>query len=456
MLQSVVSNGLALGILVLSMVLLFRQKGSYFKPMQPFLITVYAFLCVALVVEVVNDVLQTAETALWFGEVAPAAILLSGLTLATAASAITTSPSLFWRRLGLSVGNTVNRWLLVYTVYTGLLLVLLGVAQPIKLVSAVTLFGRKVLVPRVDIWYGILVLVSLGFFVAYPCRLMILKARRLRSRGASKALAWMAVAWVVSAVLLVGLRGVLRFFELEVGEVANLLAAAAFSVTAYYFRKTDVLQSLFEVSEVKPTGPVYGNVFSNRLGWAGGSLLGKKMLLEYDPSSSFERLVKEFVYESLSMDMVCVVVTRPGSPIHLSLRGEFHGRFLLLSGTVSYPTQGSSDMEVLMPNTDPTIILAALDKALNAQGGSKLSVVVDSLSDLLITWGVKQVYGFMAQCLVMLLGSSSSGVFLFNPSAHEPEVVSALRGLFPIIVALKSDRVSVIKTFEESKTKELT
>ncbi|MBI2183432.1 MAG: hypothetical protein HYU39_00580 [Thaumarchaeota archaeon] len=450
MIYTTVSNGVTLVILALSMALLYRQKGSYFKLVQPFLIAAYALLCIALMAELVIDILQTAETALWFRQLASTALLLSGLTLSAAASAITKSPSRFWRRLGLSVGNTMNRWLFAYTVYTGILLVLLWVVQPFEVVSAVTLYGRELLIPRVYLWYGLMILVSLALFAAYPCRLMIIHGRVLKSPGASKALVSMAVAWMVSGIILIGLRGVFRAFGLEVGEVANLVSAAVFSVTAYYFRKTDVLQSLFEETEIKAAKPKYDNALLKRTGWTSGSLRGKKILLEYEPSSRFETFTKEFVYESLSMSVVPVVVTRPGSPVHLSLREDSQTKFLLLSRAVSNPKQGASNMEVLLPEGDSGIILGALDKALNAQGGSKLCVVVDSLSDLLISWGIKQVYQFLTQCLVMLSGPSVSGLFLLNPGAHDSQVVSALRGLFPTIVAVSSDKVSVVKSFEDT------
>lgn len=444
---TVAFESFTLFILLLSVAFLLRQKGSYFKPIQSFLIGAYAFLMFALLSEIANNVIQTPATASWTAIIGMSGILLSALGLSSSAVAISGHHSVFWHYLGLRTEKAVNRPLFLYFVYSIALLVVLWIVQPFELVTIHTLYGSEILIPKFARWYGLAVLIHIIVFMAYPCRLMILQSKKTRSPSASKGFLWMAVSWSVAAALLVGLRVSFRALGIEVGDVVNLLSAGVFSVSAYFFRKTTVLQSFFEETSVTETVQAQHNqVFSRRLGVAGAQVFGRKMLLEIDPAGAYENIVRDFVHESLSRSMVPLVITRVTSPVYKALAEIPKARFLCLSASASYPRQGSSDRMLFLPQDDPSIILGALDGALKTQPNVKLAVVVDNLSDLIILWGTKKSYGFTTYSLVLLTDLNITGLYLLNTSAHDPKTVSMMRALFPVLMAQREGELQLIKS----------
>lgn len=145
--------------------------------------------------------------------------------------------------------------------------------------------------------------------------------------------------------------------------------------------------------------------FSGQLGIEHGQLCGKKILFEFDPSTPYQRSVRDYVLECAYHGEVVVVLTKEGRAVRQAVEGE----------------RGVEAVDVT-----PGLMLSPI---LDRHRDVRLSLVYDSLTDLALSTDMKTAYGF-ARNTIELLPKSTTALFLLNPSAHDPKGTSSLRGLF--------------------------
>jgi len=187
------------------------------------------------------------------------------------------------------------------------------------------------------------------------------------------------------------------------------------------------------------------DAFSRRLGLRHDELVGKKILFEFDTASNYETAVEDFVFEGRSNGESVVTFTRRGSGLHSDLAKRTALTFLHLTAQVSVPTIGTSEDQILLPANDTSLLLDALNNVVKTQPHSNISIIFDSLSDLILSIGFEKTYKFMRYALDMLSSSRVTALFLLNPNAHDPKVTSSLRNLFSNQVTYGKDGLQVIK-----------
>jgi CheY-like chemotaxis protein len=154
-------------------------------------------------------------------------------------------------------------------------------------------------------------------------------------------------------------------------------------------------------------GEARGWKFSKRLGIDHSKLMGKKMLLEFEPRTDYDRIVRDYALECGFLGESVVIVTRKGSSIRQALEGDQGIRFI--------------DLE-----RAPELLPIVKE---NSEG--PLSLVVDSLTDLALNGGdYKGMYKFVQQSLQSLDEPRITALFLLNASAHDPRDVASVRGAF--------------------------
>jgi CheY-like chemotaxis protein len=146
--------------------------------------------------------------------------------------------------------------------------------------------------------------------------------------------------------------------------------------------------------------------FSGQLGIEHGQLRGKKLLFEFDPSTPYERLVRDYVLECAYHGEVAVVLTKEGGAVRQAVEGE----------------KGVEAVDIT-----PNLMLSPI---LDEHRDMPLSLVYDSLTDLALSTDMKTAYGFARNSIELLSKPTATAIFLLNPSAHDPKDTSSLRGLF--------------------------
>lgn len=162
--------------------------------------------------------------------------------------------------------------------------------------------------------------------------------------------------------------------------------------------------------------------FSEQLGVEHGELQGKKILLEFEPSTSYDRLVRDFALEYAYHKVKVVVLSQEGSAIQQALEGD----------------EGVKTVNLTSPFTMFTQIL-------EDQMEGPLCLVYDSLTELALSVDSQAAYKFVRNSLKLLSEPRITAVFLLNPSAHEPKEVSSLRGLFSNQIIYEKQGITSVK-----------
>ena len=189
----------------------------------------------------------------------------------------------------------------------------------------------------------------------------------------------------------------------------------------------------------------YTDAFSQLLEFHHQHLVGPKFLLEFDPVSDYEKVVDRLAKESIANVEPLFIFTSSKSPVHSYLAKHPTIKFFLTSISTSIP-KSTSDNKVLLPATNMPLILDALNEVVENHTNMKVCFVFDILSELLTTTGPQKAFVFLRQTLDMLSSEKITSVFLLNTSAHEPQVVSGIRGLFHNLLVYDKNGLEVVKT----------
>jgi len=186
------------------------------------------------------------------------------------------------------------------------------------------------------------------------------------------------------------------------------------------------------------------NSFSQTIGLDHERLVGRKILLEFDPVSDYERVVDRLAKESIANVEPIFVFTSNASPIHKYLAKQPSIKFFLTSFSTSIP-KSTSENEVLLPAKNTPLILDGLSKVLETYRDANVCFVFDILSDLLTSIGREKTFIFLRHALDMLASEKITGLFLLNTGAHQAEVVSSLRKLFSNQLFYGKNGLEVVK-----------
>jgi DNA-binding Lrp family transcriptional regulator len=173
----------------------------------------------------------------------------------------------------------------------------------------------------------------------------------------------------------------------------------------------------------------YVGAFSKRISLSHRELLGRKLLLEFDPTSNYETTIEDFAKESMANVEPIYVFTSTTSPIHKRLAKYLAVKFFLMSISTS-AIQSKSENEVFIPANNIDLILDSIDNVTKAYPEANVSIVFDGLSDLLSSLGPERTFTFLRHALQILSSERTTALFLLNTSAHDPKIVSRLRSVF--------------------------
>lgn len=169
------------------------------------------------------------------------------------------------------------------------------------------------------------------------------------------------------------------------------------------------------------------NEFSEKFGMTHRQMVGKKMLLEIDPTSDYHKCLLRFAFEAKSNNEPLFIFTNKNSTLHSALSGVENANFRLLTSGTSF-SQHIDDMETLLPATDLSVVLTAFDEIKRGDEKPK-NVLFDNFSDVILRCGFPKAYAFMCSLLETISSSKVTALLVFNPTAHDQTISSSVRGL---------------------------
>jgi hypothetical protein len=217
-----------------------------------------------------------------------------------------------------------------------------------------------------------------------------------------------------------------HMIEQQVIELLKAFGEGAFESTRFI----DLLQDI--------------NSFSRSIDLDHERLIGRRILLEFDPVSNYEKVVDRLAKESRANVEPLFVFTSKTSSIHSYLFTQSAIKFFLTSISTSIP-ESISENTVLLPAKNAPLILDALSKVLETYVDTNVCFVFDILSELLSTIGREKTFSFLRQALDMLSPEKITSLFLLNTSAHDAEEVSQLRNLFSNQIAYDKNGLEIMK-----------
>ena len=146
--------------------------------------------------------------------------------------------------------------------------------------------------------------------------------------------------------------------------------------------------------------------FSKQIGFTHHLFSGKKILFEYDPSTPYDRIVRDFILERVSRNESVVIISNKGSRLDQIVE---------------------KNEKIKKIDFSPSFLFSPIIKE-NAD--KPLTVIYDSLSDLILSTGLTTTYEFSQNALGLLCNERTTILFLINPFAHDLNTVSSIRGLF--------------------------
>ena len=186
------------------------------------------------------------------------------------------------------------------------------------------------------------------------------------------------------------------------------------------------------------------DAFSSMVNMKHPDILGNRLLLEYEPTSDYEEIVKKFVREFQSNVESVAIFTSAGSPIYRQFRDQRNISLFSFSTKTSSPAR-LSDEQVLLPERDTSLLLDAVDKLLQALSKKRIGIVFDVFTDIILSQGFEKAYGVLSSIVEMTESEIASILVLINYGALEPRVLGAVRGLFRSQLRFNFEGLETIK-----------
>jgi hypothetical protein len=202
-----------------------------------------------------------------------------------------------------------------------------------------------------------------------------------------------------------------------------------FSNRAFENEKTtlDLLKSKVPVIDLTEST----DIFSRTVGLSHDEIAGQKILLEYDPLSGYEKILRTLATEAASNFERVILFTRKDSPIHSAMEDELGLKMFVLTSRVSYPKVESENV-VLIPAFDSSLILDSMNKTIEAYAATPFTIIFDSISHQIFTLGTERAHSFVRQALELMISNRITGVFLLNYPAHDAKTTSMFENLFDL------------------------
>jgi hypothetical protein len=320
--------------------------------------------------------------------------------------------------------------------YVVLLLVTLYVFRPFNTVSRVDVWGVTILGPSFSTYYVALQIPILIVYTLCVLPLVLLAARRSSDAVVRQSLRILAACWTAIGFgyFLAGAYG--SFFGIDLTALMYLFFSIIFAVSTTSFNRASVLAGLLRPNS-EQTQPFFLGDLSREVGVSDDFFVGKKVLLEFDPTSPYEKTVNEFATEALSKRYNVLVFTARSRTVYGMLKGAAGVKFFLSSSDVSYLKVTDRPNEVLIPEANTPVILDVLAKAIQpGDGDQDIAVIFDSLTDMLMTSGFEETYRFVRDVNEILSTPGAMVLFLVTSGAHDPKIINVLRSLFPYHISV--------------------
>jgi hypothetical protein len=171
---------------------------------------------------------------------------------------------------------------------------------------------------------------------------------------------------------------------------------------------------------------------------------GSIILLEYETSSEYERVVDKFLAEGISNAELCVLFTTKSSKLYRAIKGKRMIKIIAASSLISAPDE-LPDGEMQIPDKELGLVAAILSDFIDNSKNSGASFVFDSITELIRGERWEQVYSGIKQLIDLLSVPNATALFMANVNTMEPRFLGALHGAFALQLRLDDNGLQAVK-----------
>lgn len=173
---------------------------------------------------------------------------------------------------------------------------------------------------------------------------------------------------------------------------------------------------------------------------------GKSILLEVDPAISYEVIVKEFAESFKSAKSAVFAFTWKGGPIYAALSSLDGIQIFSMTSGVTYPRPTGRGDEVSVPQDDTSVLLDLIAKTFQAHPKRKALMILDSVSDLVVSLGFEKAYSFLkAQKEILVAEPDATALFVAKRNAQDDRAMSMMRGLYNVHLSYGASGLTVTR-----------
>lgn len=171
---------------------------------------------------------------------------------------------------------------------------------------------------------------------------------------------------------------------------------------------------------------------------------GGTTLIEADPSSNFEKAVKDFVDQMLGSGRTVFVLTSRGSPVYLLVR-QVPGLKLFVFSDVSYPKSSPGSTEVQVPRSDYSVLLNVIDDAINQAPATPKAIILDNISAMILDSSFQDTYKFLKQANELVSRGDVALLSIVLSKAEDAKTMRMIMNLYSQQLAYDSKGLRVNK-----------
>jgi hypothetical protein len=318
-------------------------------------------------------------------------------------------------------------------------------AKPYSIVTASDFAGGAVMAVRYSLSFSVGIGVLFLFFLAYPVGLLVLGARRMKNTQMKRAQLGLAVGFAVSTAVYLFSSISLLDYGFDLTALTYAFLAVFFGLMARNFRHAALLAGFVSAAPA-PSALQEVPSASRARSTSGDPVIlreGELALLEVDTSSKFEERLDELVRDFRNEKRGVFLVSTKGSRLHSHFASLGEVRLYTMSESQHYIAPSQDGNEVNIPLFDAGVLLQVLDSTLSS--AEPVSVIFDSISDMIVYLGFQPCYKFLRQAGEMVSGKKAIALFIMFSGAHDEKSITAVRSLFSSQLRLGPEGYVVVR-----------
>ena len=316
--------------------------------------------------------------------------------------------------------------------------------RPFQLITARDWLGALDTIPRFNAAFVAMALIAFGVFLAFPSVQYVLSIHKVPDRSSRRAVAVFVAGWDLIAFDGLMQFGFLPSAGVDFLEPGQLIAGLLLLATGLAARRNTMLEQLLAPLEALNLRGAPSDINTEADRPAGVTVFKGSMLLEADPSTNYEKGVRDFAQEMVSGGRTVFAFTSRASPVYLLLKAIPGIRFFVLSES-SYPKATGSALEVMVPRNDMAVLLNVMDEAVARNKGQPVAIVFDNISSFILDDGFQECYKFLRQVNEILSHGDVMSIFIVLSKAHDAKTMNIFKNLYSGHLAFDSQGLHVVK-----------